>query len=204
MKIQNKLPSYNENRHAQLLTKQWNPMKEPANLTSAILLSIPFMMISALLSIGIIKIISGISFSEFGLSASSFSLTINLEGIVGLFFFVIFHELLHLVFIPNFLHSDKTYIGLTFWGGFVVSEEEISKARYIIITIAPFIIISVLVPIILGAFGLLTPLLKFLIVLNAVGSSVDLLNLLLVLKQVPKQATLISNGPKTYWKLKKG
>lgn len=32
------------------------------------------------------------------------------------------------------------------------------------------------------------------------ASSVDMLNLLLVIKQLPKNATLKSNGPDTYWK----
>ena len=200
MNIQNKLPNYNKSRHTELLKEQWIPLKEPHSLMSAIFISVPFMIVSTLMSIGIIKIINDISFSEFGWSAGSFSFTINLSVILGLLFLVIFHELLHLIFIPNFLRSDKTYIGLTIFGGFVVSEEEISRARYIVITIAPFIIISVLLPIILGALGLLTPLLKFLIVLNAMSSSVDLLNLLLIVKQVPRNASLINNGHKTYWK----
>jgi len=200
MNIQNKLPNYNKSRHTELLKEQWIPLKEPHSLMSAIFISVPFMIVSTLMSIGIIKIINDISFSEFGWSAGSFSFTINLSVILGLLFLVIFHELLHLVFIPNFLRSNKTYIGLTLFGGFVVSEEEISRARYIVITIAPFIIISVLLPIILGALGLLTPLLKFLIVLNAMSSSVDLLNLLLIVKQVPRNASLINNGHKTYWK----
>ena len=200
MNIQNKLPNYNKSRHTELLKEQWIPLKEPHSLMSAIFISVPFMIVNTLISVGIIKVINNISFSEFGWSAGSFSFTINLSVILGLLFLVIFHELLHLIFIPNFLRSDKTYIGLTIFGGFVVSEEEISRTRYIFITIAPFIIISVLLPIILGTLGLLTPLLKFLIMLNAMSSSVDLLNLLLILKQVPMNASLLSNGPKTYWK----
>jgi len=200
MKIRNKLPNFNESRHKVLLKEKWIPLREPHSLASAILLSVPFMIVNTLISVGLIKIISGISFKEFGWTDSTFSLTINLDFIFGLIFLVIFHELLHLIFIPNFLRSNKTYIGLTIFGGFVVSEEEISRTRYIFITIAPFIIISVLLPIILGTLGLLTPLLKFLIMLNAMSSSVDLLNLLLIWKQVPKNASLINNGPKSYWK----
>lgn len=113
---------------------------------------------------------------------------------------LVFHELLHLIFIPNFIKSEKTYIGLTLYGGFVITEEEISKSRYIFITLAPFIIISIILPLIIGVFGLLTPTLKFLIILNSMASSVDILNLLLIIKQVPKSATLKSNGPDTYWK----
>ncbi|WP_308221932.1 DUF3267 domain-containing protein [Lysinibacillus sp. BPa_S21] len=98
------------------------------------------------------------------------------------------------------MKSEKTAVGLTLFGGFVMTEEEISKSRYLFITVAPFIILSIIFPLVFSAFGLLTTTLKFLIILNSMGSSVDLLNLLLIMKQVPKNATLTCNGPNTYWK----
>ena len=110
------------------------------------------------------------------------------------------HELIHLILIPNVVKSEKTYIGFTLFGGFVITEEEISKSRYILITIAPFVIISIILPLVLGSLGLLTVTLKFLIILNAMASSVDLLNFLLIIKQVPENAILKNNGPNTYWK----
>lgn len=175
-------------------------MKEPKNLISAILLSTPLMIVAAIISIGVINIFSTISLSEFGLTSDSISITINLGIIFLLILLLILHELLHLIFIPNFIKSEKTYIGLTQFGGFVITEEEISKSRYIFITLAPFMIISIILPLILGVFGLLTTTLKFLIILNSMASSVDMFNLLLIIKQVPKNATLKSNGPDTYWK----
>jgi hypothetical protein len=199
MKIQNKLPRYNESLHVELIKNEWIPMKEPKNLISAIFLSIPLMIINALISIGVINIFSTISLKEFGLTSDSISITINLGIIFLIVLLVILHELLHLIFIPNFIKSEKTLIGLTLFGGFVTTEEEISKSRYLFITIAPFIIISLILPLILSFFGILTSTLKFLILLNSIASSVDILNLLLIIKQVPKNGTLKSNGPKTYW-----
>mgnify|MGYP006394189541 CR=1 FL=1 len=206
MKIINKLPEYNESRHEELLNDQWNPLKEPQKVLTAILLSVPLMFLCALISTGIIKLFSDFSLSEYGWTDNTFTLTITIDfGIIfSLIILLIIHEFLHLIFIPNFLRSEKTYAGVMIFGGFVVSEEEISKARFICISLAPFILLSVLLPIILGLLGLLTPLLKFLIILNALGSSVDLLNLLLVWKQVPRDGLLISNGPKTYWKQQNG
>ena len=110
------------------------------------------------------------------------------------------HEFFHLILIPNFAKSEKTFAGITLFGGFVVTEEEIARTRFILITVAPFVVISIILPILLGIFGLLTTTMKFLIILNAMASSVDLLTFFLVISQVPKNATLISNGPKTYWK----
>ena len=200
MKVLNKLPKSNPNLHLDLIKNGWVPMKEPKNVISAILLSVPFMIVAAIISIGVINIFSTISLSDFGLTSDSISITIDLGIILLLLFLIVLHELLHLIFIPHFIKSEKTYVGLTLFGGFVVTEEEISKSRYIFITIAPFMIISIILPLILSVFGLLTPTLKFLIILNAMASSVDLLNLLLIMKQVPKKATLKSNGPNTYWK----
>ena len=203
MKIRSKLPKSNPQLHVELMNNKWIPLKEPKNLTSAILFSIPFMIVATIISIGVINICSSLSLSDFGLTSDAISITINLSHIVWLILLLILHELLHLIFIPNFTKSEKTYVGLTLFGGFVLTEEEISKSRYIFITIAPFIIISIIFPLVLSLFGLLTTTLKFLILLNAVGSSVDILNLFLLLKQVPKNVTLKSNGPNTYWKVYK-
>jgi len=200
MKILKKLPNSKENIHMDLITNGWVPMKEPKNVVSAILLSVPLMLVNAILTIGVINIFSTISLSDFGLTSDSFTLTINLSVILWLFLLLILHEFLHLIFIPNFIKSDKTFVGITMFGGFVITEEALSKTRYILITIAPFIIISVILPLLLSVFGLLTPILKFLILLNSLASSVDMLNLLLIIKQIPKNAILKSNGPYTYWK----
>ncbi|MEH7276378.1 DUF3267 domain-containing protein [Neobacillus vireti] len=200
MKIVNKLPKSNPGLHSELIKSGWVPMKEPKNVMNAILFSIPLMIVAAIISIGIINIVSSISLSDFGLTSTSISLSINLGIIFWLVFLVILHELLHLIFIPHFIQSEKTYVGLTLFGGFVITEEEITKSRYLFITIAPFISISIIMPLLLGVFGLLTPTLKFLIILNAIASSVDLLNLLLIMKQVPHHAILKNNGQNTYWK----
>ncbi|WP_175638229.1 DUF3267 domain-containing protein [Metabacillus schmidteae] len=200
MKILNKLPKSKQSLHLDLINNGWVQMKEPKNVRSAILFSVPLMIVNVLISIGVINIFSTISLSDFGLTSDSISITINFGIILWLALLLILHELLHLIFIPNFKKSDKTFVGITLFGGFVITEEEMSKSRYIFITIAPFIIISVILPLILSVLGLLTPTIKFLILLNAMASSVDMLNLFLIMKQIPKHAILKSNGPDTYWK----
>jgi len=199
VKIKNKLPQYNESLHFELIKNEWVPIKEPKYLISAIFLSFPLMIINALISVGIINIFSNVSLKEFGIEPNSISFTINLGSIFFIMLLIIFHELLHLIFIPNFIKSENTFIGLTLFGVFVATEENIPKSRFLLVTIAPFIIISVILPIILGFCGLLTSTLKFLIILNSLASSVDILYLLLIIKQVPKNGILKNNGHKTYW-----
>jgi len=175
MKLLYKLPKSNPNLHLDLIKNGWIPMKEPKNLISAILLSIPLMIVASMISIGVINIFSSISWRDFGFTSGGISININLSVILGI-------------------------VGLTLFGAFVMTEEKISKPRYMFITIAPFTIILVIFPLILSICGLLTATIKFLIILNSMGSSVDLLNVLLIMKQVPKNATLTSNGANTYWK----
>ncbi|ETI70881.1 hypothetical protein BAVI_00740 [Neobacillus vireti LMG 21834] len=54
IKIRNKLPEFNEQTHRELLNSAWIPLKEPKTLTSAVVFSIPFMVINVLISVGII------------------------------------------------------------------------------------------------------------------------------------------------------
>lgn len=199
IKVIHKIPKSDEKTHLYLINNGWIQLKEPKTLFVASLVSIPFMLINILISIGAINIFSPITLKELGITGDSFEITIHLGAIIGFFVTLIIHELIHLILIPNFFKSNKTFIGLTFFGGFVCTEEEISKTRYILITIAPFIILSIFLPLILGLLGILTTTLKVLILLNAAGSSVDIL-LFLLLTQVPKDSVLRSNGMKTYWR----
>jgi len=199
MRIQKHLPRFSEHLHLELTENGWVPLREPGSLALSFLLSIPFMNINVFISIGAMNIFSTISFEEFGFTPDSFTFTINFGVIILLILIIVLHEILHLLFIPNFIRSDKTYVGLIWLGGFVVTEEELSKARYILITIAPFIIVSIIAPLILGAFGLLTTPLKLFVLLNALASSVDMLSLLFIIKQVPNNSVLRQNGLKTYW-----
>jgi len=168
------------------------------------LAAVPLMILSALPSLKILTIFSPFSLADFGITPSQISVTMDLQDLVyflGLSAVIIFtHELLHLVFVPGFLTSDKAFLGITYFGGFAYSEEVLSKSRFILILLAPFIVISIILPGILGALNLLNPLLKFMILTNAMGSSVDMLNLVLVLVQVPAGAYLTCNGTRTYWK----
>lgn len=197
MKIQKHLPRFSEHLHLELIENGWVPLRESGSLAVSFLLSIPFMIINTLITIGAVSIISTITFEEFGFTPDSFTITINLGVILAIIMIIVLHELIHLLFIPNFMRSDKTYVGLIWLGGFVVTEEEITQSRYIIITIAPFVIISMIAPLILGAFGLLTTFVKPFLLLNALASSVDMLNLLTVIKQVPGNSVLRQNGTRT-------
>lgn len=199
-----KFPQTNSDRHSELIANNWIPLREPQNLALAILASVPLMILSALPPLEVFNIVTPSYLADFGITPSQISITIDLQDLVyflGLSAVIIFtHELLHLVFVPDFLTSDKAFLGITYFGGFAYSEEVLSKSRFILVLLTPFVVISIILPGILGALNLLNPLLKFMILTNAMGSSVDMLNLVLVLVQVPAGAYLTCNGTRTYWK----
>lgn len=101
----------------------------------------------------------------------------------------------HAIFISNFLKSENTYFGIRLWAGFVYTTEKLGKNRFLLISIAPFVIL----PIILGLLDLLIGVIGFLILLNAIASSVDMLNTSLILVQVSNGSMIVNNGVETYY-----
>jgi Putative zincin peptidase len=101
--------------------------------------------------------------------------------------------------------GNPGYIGFTYFGGYVYTKKALTKYRFCLILIAPFVFLSIILNAISGALGFYAvPLynvpLSVFIIFNSIGSSVDILGLTLVLLQVPKDANLTMNGMRTYWK----
>ena len=102
-----RLPEFHENLHQELVNNGWVPLREPRNIAAAIILSVPFMVTNLFIAVMATRVFSTISLKEFGLTLDSFSITINLGVIIALVLLIIIHELLHLIFIPNFISSTK-------------------------------------------------------------------------------------------------
>jgi hypothetical protein len=202
MRIISHMPGPDDKKHSDLISEQWVPVKEPKSIIAAILLSIPIMVAMTFIVLYVTSLFVPVSLKNFGIdySMDPFYMNINLLLIPAAFFLVVIHELLHLVMVPNFLRSDKTFLGFSYFGAFVSSEEIITRPRFIAISILPFIVISIVLPALLGVLGLYFPLVIFFVWANAVGSSVDILNLIIVLSQAPSRSYITSNGAITYWK----
>lgn len=194
------IPKANKAKHADLLKDNWTPLREPKNILLSLLLSAPIMVVCALFTLSIISIFVPLSAAYFGINTGQIFITVNLPFIAAIVTVFIAHELIHLLLIPGFVKSDKTYMGLTYLGLFVYTEEILSKKRHIAISALPFLSISIVLPVLLGITGLLNPVIIIIILLNALGSSVDILGLILIMYQVPSDAQLTSNAMLTYWK----
>ena len=185
-----------------LTANQWVKLEEPRNILTALLASIPFMALNVTITLLIAGMFMPVSFEYFGIAGTSFSFRIDLLPLLfSVLGILVVHELIHLLCIPDFIRSDRTYMGITYVGGFVYTEEQLTRTRYIIISFAPFITISIILPFILGMLNLLSPVIIGVLLLNSMGSSVDILIALHVLIQVPSKAYLVANGMDTYWKI---
>ncbi|PUA39818.1 DUF3267 domain-containing protein [Paenibacillus elgii] len=198
MKIRNRFPKTDKQKHTEFIRDGWALLKEPKSPMRALVLSVPFMIINLIVTLGIVNMFSAAPLRNY--LPESISFTIDLKSILGVISLLLIHELLHLILIPNFIASKSTYVGITLFGGFVYTEEQVTKTRYIVITLLPFIVISIILPALLALLGALSPFILFLIVLNALSSSLDILNWILIWIQVPSKAVIICNGTKTYWK----
>lgn len=203
MKIIKKIPKSDENKNNQLINEGFTKLKQPKTLGKAIILSIPIMFLLATISYILMSVYSPIDLKKLGLDLenSEFKLSLNLLSVfLYLFILAYIHEFIHIVFIPNFYKSQNIFYGMSWFGAFVYTTERLKKKEFIIISIMPFLIISVLLPFLLYVIGLLTLSIQIIILFNAMASSVDFLNVALVIKQCNKNSILVMNGDSTYCK----
>lgn len=185
-----------------LTASRWVKLEEPKNMLTVILASIPFMALNFIITLLIAGMFVPVSPEYFGIAGTSFSFQIDfLPLVAGVLGILVAHELIHVLCIPDFIRSDTTCMGVTYVGGFVYTEELLTRTRFIIISFAPFIVISLILPLLLGMLNLLSPLIIGVLLLNSLGSSVDILIAVLVLIQVPSRSHLVAHGRETYWKI---
>ena len=204
MKFTKKMPQTDNEFSEMLLKSGWNKIREPHTMGAAILASLPFAGLSLFLTYFVIYPFHNLLTPIQQFMADGLSFSINplkiFSVLAALYFYVIIHEFLHGIIIPNFYKSNKTFWGLTVLGGFVVTTEELSKKRFILISILPYLALTVGTTIILGFLGALSNLMLFLIIINALGSCVDFLNIALIAFQVPNGSKIINNGFETFYK----
>ena len=204
MIYKSKIPATDNDLSRLLLESGCRKIREPRSLFLAVILSIPFMFLNVAIMLCLISpvrerlVVLADRFSTVGIV---FAVDIKLTVYILMsFLFIIIHELLHAILIPDFLKSQKTFWGITLFGGFVSTTEEISKSRFVMLSVLPYITLSLIMPLILNAFNILKGFAVFLSFLNASASSVDMLNVLLIITQVPIGSRIICNGHETYYR----
>lgn len=201
MKRIKKIPEPNPNTEKKLLQSGWQRLREPRSLKLAIALALPIGFVLMALAAWWTAWL----FPQSVRFLKELQVTITLvfwlvAYIFGTFGYLFLHEMLHAAAVPGGLRSKKTYWGLNGFFGFVYSEEEISKARYIVVTLLPLLLLSFAVPLACWLLGWYSDYLWFLWIINAGGACVDVLNVILIACQVPRGGLTRSNGAQTFYR----
>lgn len=202
MKYVKKLPKTDKELSHQLLSNGWVKIKEPKSLTLAVILSFPltFPLIAPVLWLAYLLKPELFSFIASDTLKFTFSLDWRfLLFVLSIFAYMFFHEMLHMVFVPNFAKSEKTVWGLNSMFGFVFSSEPMTKERFLVVSSMPFLLLSIVALLIFYVLRLLNGYTFILCLINAAGSCVDFLNIFIVGFGVKKRHTIICNGFDTFY-----
>ena len=203
MKYIKEIPDENKELTDEFVQKGWRILKEPSSLSRTIALSIPISLILMLIAIGYLVMLFPETMNIINSDGFSMEITINLNMIlyiVGLLAYTFLHEMIHALMIPNVFRSEKTYWGMNGCFGFVYSEEEVKRSRFVLISIMPLLVLTFAVPMVLKIAGISPWYILLLCVINAGGACVDIFNLILIIKQVPSSGMVLSNGMRTLYK----
>lgn len=201
MKYITKIPEEDREYTEELLSSGWKRLKEPRSVHLTMLVAFPIGLALTVITIYFYsflynpfeEIFNGGLFFYAGIwDLVLFSLS--------LFIFFIVHELIHLAFMPDFLHSEKTYWGMRWTYFFALSEEEMSKRRVITVCLMPLAILSGVLPVILYMLGKFNLFWWLLCLINASSSYVDVFCVLLFAFQVPGKGIVKNNGYASFYK----
>lgn len=165
------------------------PIKEPSQDKMLKIISI-LAFILMLISLGIYVLIYG------------FSEKMLIIVCIISFFLIVPHELVHAIFFPGSIFSDKVVIGSYIKGGVFYAHYsgEMPKRKFLIVLLAPFTIFTV-IPIIICLFAPHIEILILLAIINGVSSIGDLIGAFILLKNAPKGSIIRNKGYKTYYKI---
>jgi len=205
LKLVRNVPPADKALAERLRAEGWRKIKEPRRLTQAILMALPLMFIAGVTSLGVIRLF----YAPVGiLAGASISITISINPatlgyLAALLALTPLHEMIHALAIPDVFRSNRTVLGLRPFGGFVATTQILTRNRFILVSTSPFLVLSIVLPVILGLFSQLNGFWAFLVILNALGSGVDLLNIVLILHQTPLNSRIVNNAFETYYRPEK-
>jgi hypothetical protein len=136
VKITFHIPKADPEKQAELILRQWVKLSESRSLPLTILLSVPFMILGGAITVMLARIFVPVSLEDYGFQGGTITFNFNILYIFAIFLLLLIHELIHLILIPNFAKSNHTGIGIQFLGGFVFSEEVMSRKRFILVSLA--------------------------------------------------------------------
>jgi hypothetical protein len=126
-----------------------------------------------------------------------------LGALAAVFGLVVAHELAHAAVLPRFGLTPATTLG--FWlqtvTPYVSYRGELSRDRYFLVTLMPFLLLSAAPLLVALLTGWIPLWLVLLTVVNAALSSGDLITAALLLAQTPRPAVVRHQGLETWWRV---
>ncbi len=201
MKYVKSMPKADTGQTEKLKKDGWKKLKEPRTVLRASLLSLPLSILLGGITIGYAVWLKPELLDIFMQDTIVLSFDLKFILMVPLYFVYMFiHEMLHAVCTPNVLKSDKTVWGLNGLFGFVVTEEKMSRKRFMLVSVMPFLVLSLVSLTVCRFLNVLNGYVLVFSVLNAMGSCVDFFNLLLIMVQVGRRQQIVNVGMETYFK----
>lgn len=196
-----KIPSEDMARKEELMKDGWRPIKEPKTMGAVIAAAIPISFLLLLIVGGWLTWLFPAFREAMNFEKITFRIDLKLLlYLIGIYLYILIHELIHLAMIPDAFRSPRTFFGLNGFFGFVYSEEIMTKGRFLLVSIMPLFILSFVASLILFALGGYHGYWMLLFLINAAGACVDIFNILLVGWQVPRKGMIVGNGMATYYK----
>lgn len=204
MKYAQDMPKSNLCVSEEVLTKEWVKIKRPKISLMSLLVIVIFMIANTVASIIVLMSFtsSGEEFADSIARSVHSSLDFNETLILSIFIISIMlvHKILHIIFIPGLTKASMNFWKINLFHTSFFTKKKVSKVRYNMISSMPLLIISVILPTILGFFNLINGFTIFIVIFNAMFSSVDILDIYLITIQTPKNCYVIRNQKGVYFK----
>jgi hypothetical protein len=174
----------------------WRNIREPSPI------ALQFIAFPVAIGLLFIWVVCLVLFQQEAFSSQISRIVINIGTLVLLLLLIPAHEFLHALVHPGCGLSSNTVIGLWLSKGMFYAhyEGEMSRNRFLLVFVTPYIILGVLPTILIATFPELMQSLLWLSLFGSVLACGDLVGAGLVLFQIPRSAIVRNKGWKTYWK----
>jgi hypothetical protein len=170
----------------------WTPLKEPKNMLISLLLSLPIGITAAF---AVYLLVNWLQISH------SFNFGMSLSFLLALFILIPLHEFFHAIFFPERVSSKNIIIGFIpkSFAFFAFYDQEMLRNRFLLVLIAPFILLSIFPVILMKVTTIHLDFLVEITIINSLLSCVDLLGMIFIISQVPSKALVRNKGIHSYW-----
>lgn len=199
------IPKANIETRNKLLEQKWTLLKQSMMSPVSVVSSVTLIFITTLITVGFALLLDpswkdwvGRIKLENSDQMAFMAVSLIVVSMVAVLYV---HEFVHAIFLPR-PFTDRVIVGSNGAFGFTYTEQQISRERYMVVAIMPFLL-SFLGLLALSWFGYINIYTVFLCVINAGGAAADIYMIIFLLIKVPRGARVIflnTNGGELFYK----